>query len=120
MSFTFTTSASAIKMAGANANATIVADTTQLGLWSDMIEAILCDIAVYDLVTNYASLTANGKKILAYIEDAWIAQLIIGYDPLAFGSLRGAETKLDILENAVSRYIKLIEDGKIRAYLSAE
>lgn len=116
-SFNFTTSAQAIFKAGANANATAVANTTALNLLSDEIEAIICDTARYDLVTNYASLDAKGKIILGSIASAYVAKYLINYSVFGYGQLRGVETMLDILENDIRRGLDMIKDDKVRAYL---
>lgn len=117
MAFTFTTSGGAIKTAGANVNATIVADSAQLDNWSDQIEHDICVQARYDCITNYASLTASGKEILGKIEDAQIAQYIINYEPEAIGIL-GASLRLNFLQNIIAQGMNKIDDGKIKKYLA--
>jgi hypothetical protein len=117
MAFTFTTSGAAIKTAGANVNASIVLDVTQLEDWSDKIENELCSVARYDCISNYTGLTTNGKEILGQIEDAKIAQLIINYEPEAIGTI-GATLRLNLLQNIISQGVSNIEDGKIKSYLA--
>jgi hypothetical protein len=117
MAFTFTTSGAAIKAAGANVNSTIVLDVTQLEDWSDKIENEICAVARYDCITNYASLTANGKQILGQIEDAKLAQFIINYEPEAISTI-GATIRLNFLQNQVSQGFSKIDDGKIKKYLT--
>jgi len=117
MAFTFTTSGAVKKTAGANVNTTIIADAAQLDLWSEQVEDEICAIARYDCITNYASLTTNGKKILGKIEDAKIAQYIISYEPEAIGTI-GATLRLNFLQTQISHGIKNIDDGKIKSYLT--
>lgn len=116
MSFAFTTSGAAIKTAGANVNATIVADAAQLENWSDQIEQEICAQARYDCITNYASLTSSGKEILGQIEEAKIAQYIINYEPEAIGAI-GAALRLNFLQNIIAQGMNKIDDGKIKRYL---
>lgn len=117
MAFTFTTSGAAIKTAGANVNATIVADADQLENWSDQIEHDICAQARYDCVTNYSSLTPVGKEILGQIEEARIAQYIISYEPEAIGTI-GATLRLNFLQNIIAQGMNKIDDGKIKKYLT--
>lgn len=117
MAFTFTTSQACINAAGANANATIILDVTQLDDWSDKIENDICATARYDCITNYASLTTNGKQILGEIEDAKLGQKIINYEPEAIGTT-GAALRINFLQNQLAQGMKKIDDGKIKKYLT--
>jgi hypothetical protein len=117
MSFTLHTSGSAKATAGANVNSTITADATTLGLWSDEAEALVCNASRYDVVTNYASLTANGKTILRSICDAYVAQKIINYEPEAIGTI-GAALRLNLLQTQLSQGLSQIESDKIKSYLT--
>lgn len=118
MAFTFsTTSQAAIKTAGANVNATIVADAAQLIIWSDQIEADICNQARYDCVSNFSSLTSYGRLILGKIHDAQLAQYIINYEPEAIGTI-GATLRLNFLQNTISQGMNKIDDSKIKSYLT--
>lgn len=119
MSFTFCTSAHAKTKAGANANTTLTNDNTKLSAFSDEVEDILCNIARVDLITNYGSLTTNGKKVLQSVSSAMIAKRIINYDMMGYTSLAEAQTMLDILDNEEKIGIDQIKDDKVRAYLAA-
>lgn len=114
---TIGTSASAIKTAGANVNATITADVAQLLIWANQIEQEMCSEARYDLVTNYASFTTQGQKLLDQILEAKLAQYIINYEPEAIGTI-GASLRLNFLQNVVSQGMNKINDGKIKKYLA--
>lgn len=116
MSFTFTSSGACIKTAGANVNASIVLDVTQLENWSDQIENDICNQARYDCITHYETLTASGKQILGQIEEARLAQYIISYQPEAIG-LTGAALRLNFLQNVLAQGMNKIDDGKIKSYL---
>jgi hypothetical protein len=119
MTWTFCTSGAAIVKAGANANSTIVASGAVLADWSDEAESIICDIARDDLVTDFASLTANGKQILQNMSSALVAQKIIMYDMSGYTSRTESVTMLNILENDITRGIRLIKEGKAKRYLGA-
>lgn len=118
MSWTLCTSGSALKKAGVNANTnmTTYAEKTFCDQLSDEAESIACDIARYDLVTNYASLTANGKAVCAQFCEAVVAQNIIGYDVDSLG--RGTATlMMNVLENQKVEAQKILEDSNKKAYL---
>lgn len=116
MSWTFCTSGAAVYKAGANVNSTVTASGAYLVNLSDEIESIICDVTRYDCITNYASLTANGKQLLASIATAYIASHIINYEPEAIGTT-GAALRLNVLYNEISRGFKQLEDKNIKTYL---
>ena len=118
MAWTLHTSGSAKATAGANTNATIVADGTNLDLWSDEAESLVCNTSRTDLVTNYATLTTAGKTILRSICDAYVAQKIIGYEPESIG-VTGATLRLNVLQNQIEQGSNLIKEDKIKTYLKA-
>ena len=117
MAWTLCTSGAAIIKGGANVNSTIKASGSTLASWSDESEAIIANTARSDVVTNYASLTANGKQILGNLASSLVAQKMIHYDMSGFTSRAEAQTMLDILENDIRRGLKLIEDDKQKTYL---
>ena len=119
MSFTLHTLSGALATAGANVNATIIADTTTLNLWSDEAESMVANAARYDVVTNYASLTAIGKIILGSVCDAYVGQKIINYEPEAVGTI-GAALRLNLLQTQLSQGLSQIENDKIKSYLAVE
>lgn len=117
MSFTLSTSGSAIKTAGANVNATIVLDVTQLNTWSDEAEAEISANARYDVVTNYSSVTSYGRMVLSQIHDCKVAQKIVNYEPEAIG-ITGATLRQNYLQTQISNGISNIDNGKIKKYLN--
>ena len=118
MAWTLHTSGGCIWTAGANANSTITASGSALAQWSNEAEAMCCNEARVDVVTNYSSLTAQGKAILASICDAYVAQKIIGYEPEAIGTA-GASLRLNVCENTMRRGLNQIKEDKIKTYLAA-
>lgn len=116
MSWVFCTSGAAIVKAGLNANATIIADATNLALWSDEVEDIVCGLAQKDLITAYPSITKNGKKVLGSYCSAHIAQKIRNYD-LQVEPSRTSETVLDVLQADIVRAEKMITNKDFISYL---
>jgi len=119
MSWTLHTSGSAIATAGANVNSTITASGSTLALWSDEAESFVSNAARYDVVTNYNSLTSEGKEILRSICDAYVAQKIINYEPEAIGTI-GAALRLNFLQTQIQQGISQIENDKIKSYLKID
>ena len=119
MAWTFCTSGAAIAKAGANANSTITASGTQLAIWSEDAEATMCAISRIDLVTGYASLTANGKQILSDATSSFIAINLINYDMSGYTSRYEAETMMDVLRDSALRGMSLIKDQNVNKYLGA-
>lgn len=109
------TSGGAISKAGANASSTIKASGTALGRWSDEAQALVSVTAMKDLVA--LGLTKVGIKIVADICNSYVAQQMIAYDPSGFGSMREAETKLDVLENEIRRNLRFLGESKYWEYL---
>ena len=119
MSWTLCTSGAAISKAGANVNSTIVASGATLANWSDEAESIACDLARSDVVTNFGTLTSNGKQVLQEFCSSHIAQKIIGYEPEAIGS-SVATLRLNILENNINSAKSILIDDKNKSYLGIE
>ena len=115
MSWTLCTINDAIDKAGANTNLETSGSDT-FAAWSDEAESIACDLARYDVVTNYASLTANGKNVFKSFCSAYVAQKIINYEPSAIG-VSEATLRLNVLENDIVNAKKLMEEDKVKTYL---
>ena len=119
MTWTLCTSGQAVGKAGKGINLDISTSGAHLADWNDEAEAVICDIARVNVVSNYNSLTSNGKKILQDLCSSMVAQKLVSYDMSGYPSQRTAETILDVLENSIRRNINFIEDDKIKTYLSA-
>lgn len=111
MSFTLHEISGALATAGANANATITANTAMLQKWSDEAESMCCAEVNYDLVSNYSSLTAHGKIILSMICDAYVGTKILNYEPGAIGAT-GAALRLNVLDGQMSKGLSSIKNNK--------
>ena|SRR3990167_3134045 len=117
MAWTLCTSGASITKAGANVNATIVASGAALERWSNEAESLACNLARYDVVTNFASLTANGKEIFQEFCSGHIAQKIIGYEPEAIGSF-SATLRVNMIEDNITTAANMIKDDKVKTYLA--
>lgn len=111
MSWTFGTSAIAIKMAGEAANATIVADATTLAVWSDMAEGIIEVTTGKSYLTDYASLGTGVKGVLNVVACAWVAMKIIAFDTTGYLS-READALLNVNDDIINQGMKYLKDFK--------
>lgn len=121
MSWTLCTSGSAIIKAGEDADTTLTgytgASKTAMDQFSDEAEALVCSTARSNIITNYTSLTANGKKIIDDICSSYIAQQIIRYKISSYQSRAEATTMLNVLENTIQRNLKMLADDSIKTFL---
>lgn len=116
MSWTLCTSGLAIADAGHNVNSTIIASGLTLGQWSDEAESFICSQVRSDVVANYDTLTSSGKYVFQELSASLIAQKIIMYQPDAI--LKSSSiTRLNILENNITRIMKMLVDDKYKTYL---
>lgn len=118
MAWTLGTSGAAIYRAGIGASSIIVGSGAALAAYSDEAEAVICDTARYDVITNYSSLTANGKKVMQMVHNAYVAQKIVQYSARGYANLREFETVMDLCENDVRRGLALIEGDKVKTFLA--
>ena len=117
MVWTLCTSGQAVNKAGLNANSAIIINGQALASWSDEAEAEVSSIARSDVVTNFGSLTANGKQILKQFVTSHIAESIINYDMSGFTSRQEALTMLNVQENNKDSAASLIREDKNKKYL---
>jgi hypothetical protein len=99
MSFTLCTSAAIIQKAGYNVSSTTATSGTLLASFCDQAEATLSMKTRYDWVTNYASVNANLKPMLADATSDLAAMKVISYDLGRYTGLGYANTMLNVLKN---------------------
>jgi len=119
MSNTLFTQANAIKAAGKGANATIVADSTQLTLWSDQAEGRIEAETRRTWVDDFASLDTGTKGLLQEVGSAIVAMKIITWDTSGYFNSREAETLLDYLDDVVNDGLRILKDFKANTLRSA-
>lgn len=112
MSWTFTTSGSAILSGGQYANATIIISGSALASWSDEAEGYIAAHTRRDWKTNYASLDADIKLALTCAANAYIGNKIINYDMSGFTSRLEAENMLDVNFDVLTSQVQILSDFK--------
>ena len=117
MTWTLCTSGSAIHRAGANVSSTIATSGSALTNYSDEAEARISSLARYNVVTNYGSLTTEGKKILQELCANLIAEKMINYDLSGYTTLGEGTTMLNVLRTNTQEIINMIIEDKIKTYL---
>ena len=118
MTWTLCTSGSAVHRAGANVSSTIAVSGSALADYSDEAEARVSGLARYNVVTNYGSLTAEGKKILQELAANMIAEKMINYDLSGYTTLGEGTTMLNVLRTNTAELINMITEDKIKTYLA--
>ena len=109
MSFTFCTSQAIIIKAGANVSTTASTSGAILEQYSDHAEAQINLVSHYDYITNYASLSANYKGVLAQVASDLAAIYLISYDMSGYTNRGYAEDTINILNNAAIRGLSLLK-----------
>ena len=105
MSWTLTTSAKSVANAGANANATIVADATTLAAWSDDAEGEVELSTRRTWVTDYSSLPQSIQDALSSIVSSMVAQKIISWNTTGYLS-READTLMNLNQERIEQGMK--------------
>ena len=105
------------KEAGANANATSVAEA-YTNIYIKLAEGKICLDTRYDWVTNYASVSTIGKEILREACSCYAAIAVINYDMSGFSSRQEALIMINILW---ARYIDIVKrisgDNKYKEFI---
>jgi len=109
MSWTLTTSGSAVLKAGNNADLSI--SGSALASWSDMAEGRIVAETRRDWVTDYTGLGTEIKGILNDIASSLIAKNIISYDLPAYTRAE-AQTLLDVNDDIARAGLKVLKDFK--------
>lgn len=119
MTETLCDAASAIAKAGANANATIVADTTQLTEWINQAESVINAVTEFDWVAIHGTLTASKVKILEDCCSSLVAMNIINYDMSGYTSRYEAEIMLDVLDSVSKRNMSILKASNKKDFVKA-
>lgn len=112
MSWTLTTSGSAVVKAGANANADIRVSGSFLTKWSDDAEGRIEAITRRSWVSNYSGLSTGIKGILNDAASSLIAKQIIAYDMSNFTSRAEAVIMLNVQDDTAREAINILKDFK--------
>lgn len=99
------------KFSGTNGNATADAEA-YTNVYILEAEGIICVVARYDFVTNYASLTAIAKEFLRDATASLAAISVIAYDMSGYTTRIEAEDMINILWSKWQQAKKRIEDQK--------
>ncbi|KKL85264.1 hypothetical protein LCGC14_1956480 [marine sediment metagenome] len=117
MAETLCTSAQIIILAGANANATIVADTTSTAEFINRAEGLIIAETTFDWIANYTALSASVKLIVNVTCASLAAMSIIQYDMSGYTSRLEAQTMLDVLWNQYREGIKILKDKDSQTFI---
>ena len=113
----FCTTATAALKAGANANATAVAEAAMNVFVREAESFINCAIR-YNFSDTYASLNADVKYILEDAASSYAAIKAIQYDMSGFTSRTEAQVMLDVNWAVLRECIKLLEKKETTDFIS--
>jgi len=111
MAATLTTTAECIAKAGENADATIVADTTQITAWIEQAEGYIEHSTRRSWVANFSSLGTPAKAILDDFCSSFVARRIIAYNTTGYLS-READTLMNENTDSMRNAERALKDPK--------
>ena len=109
MSFTLCTSGAIVHKAGAGSIGTSGA---LLEEYSDQAEALCNVFSRYDWVTNYATLDANTRGLLAEVCSNLGGVYLVAYNMSGYTSRIEAEDVINVLRDGALRGLQLLRDQK--------
>ena len=96
-------------------SADVTASGALLATFCDEAEAELVMSTTYDWVTNYSTVSAVKKPVLASVVSAIGGQKIINYD-MSGAALGEMQTRLDYLDNVIKRGIDVLKDKRVQDF----
>ena len=101
---TLVTSYAIHKAAGVHVNSSLAASSAFMDDCIEKAESQVCEAVDYDLITNYASVAANIKPVIAKACASVAAMDLISYDPTGYLSSEN-QLILDVLNNNFEKII---------------
>ena len=97
------------RKAGANASTTSAVEA-YINDFMTQAEFLINADTHYNWSDAYSGLDVDVKGILKMAASAKAAMIVINYDLAALGSMREAETRLDVLEDEYQKAIKILRE----------
>jgi hypothetical protein len=113
---TLAVNADVVEEAGVNANATYTAEA-YTNKYIKKAEGLLCEVARYDFVTNYASVSTIGKEALRDAVSSYAAFKCIKQDMSGYTSRQEALIMINMLWAAWIETIKRFADNKYKDFI---
>lgn len=114
MSFTLCSSYAIVRKAGANVNTTAAASGALLAEYCDQAEAFIATKTRKDWVSNYASVSANFKPMLADCASDLAAMKLISYDMSGYTSRLEVQTMLDFYRDNSAQIMADLKEKEIQ------
>lgn len=111
MSWTLTTSGSAVSKAGLHVNSNIIVSGSTLQKWSDEVEGRITAECRRDWVGQYSGLSTEIKSALSDVASSEIAKRIIMYDVSGYLGTE-AQLMLNLNDDIVQRGLNALKDFK--------
>jgi len=103
-------------MAGENVDVTGYVEANQQ-TWANQAGGYLCALTHYDLITNAATLTAQGIQIFAEYIARYVAASAIAYNMAGFTSRIEAEDMINVHVYRMQAIEKLLKEEGVMDYL---
>lgn len=120
MSFKLCSSGAIVIRAGANVNSDASASGAILEQFSNEAEGYVNATTRYDWVTNYTSIGAEFKPMLATATSCLAAADLIAYDMGGYTGRGEAESMINILYDRATRALTKLTDDKNKTKMGAE
>ncbi len=117
MTVTLCTANEVIHKCGIFANASVTASSAWVEEYINQAEGVIANEMRNNIVTNYASITAEGKQALNMACSNLAAMYIVNYDTSGYPDARSAEIVLDVLWNGYTDTIVKLRDDKNKSFL---
>lgn len=95
-------------------------DTAETDLWIVDYENELCAVLNYDIITNTALLTANGKQLFGIYVSCMAANDAVKYDMSGYTSRTEAEDIINVNRDTALRVLSILRTTKVKSYLKVE
>lgn len=120
MSFTLCTSGAIVIRGGAGVSTDASTSAAILEQFSDDAEGYINTTTRFDWITNYASVKANFKPMLAVAASCLAAADLIAYDMSGYTGRGEAEDMINILYDRAQKAISKITDDKGKTPMGIE
>jgi len=119
MSFILCTSGAIVYKAGANVSTLAAASGAILEQFSDEAEGRICAETKYDWLTNYSSIKASFKPILADAASGYAAAMLVAYDMSGYTTRGEGEDVVNMNMDRFQKAVALLKEDKIKTKMGA-
>ena len=86
--------------------------------WINDAETIICALARYNFIDDYATINDDTKLILRDLASSMAALNVILYDMSGYMNLRESENKINVLRDGINRNLSILRDKKVQDFIN--